>query len=75
MMERKIKLNPTEANEFVRVASKCDFDVDIAYNRFVIDAKSILGVLALDFNNVLTVKCNGYSAEFDKFLKKFALVS
>ena len=53
--ECKIKLNLNDACEFVQKASKCDFDIDIFYNRFVIDAKSILGVLGLDFSKELTV--------------------
>ena len=33
-MSKKIRLNATEdVKEFVKAASKCDFDVDISYNR------------------------------------------
>ena len=47
MVERQIKLTAKEdVKEFVNEASKCDFDIDIFYNRVVIDAKSILGVLS-----------------------------
>ncbi len=74
-MERKIKLRPDEVKDFVAVATKYNFDIDISYNRYVVDAKSILGVLALDLNNILTVTCNGYNAEFDSFLQRFAMVS
>lgn len=49
MVVRKISLGPVEARELVKIASKCDFDIDISYNRYTVDAKSILGVLALDF--------------------------
>ena len=42
MVERHIRLNETEdVKEFVNEAAKCDFDIDISYNRIVIDAKSI----------------------------------
>ena len=48
MSQSKIKLNATEeVQEFVNAATRCDFDVDVYYNRFLIDAKSILGVLSL----------------------------
>ena len=48
-MSKKIRLNATEdVKEFVKAASKCDFDVDISYNRILIDAKSILGILSMD---------------------------
>ena len=38
---------------------------------FLIDAKSILGVLSLDLTRELTVDCHGESREFDRTLKKF----
>jgi len=72
MSQSKIKLNATEeVQEFVNAASRCDFDID--YNRFLIDAKSILGVLSLDLTRELTVDCHGESREFDRTLKKFAV--
>lgn len=74
MAQSKIKLNATEeVQEFVNAATRCDFDVDVYYNRFLIDAKSILGVLSLDLTKVLTVDCHGESKEFNRTLKKFAV--
>ena len=74
MQERKIKLNAAEdVKEFVRSASQCDFDVDICYNRVLIDAKSLLGVMSMDLNRELIVKCRGDSGEFDRVLSKFAV--
>ena len=74
MSQSKIKLNATEeVQEFVNAATRCDFDVDVYYNRFLIDAKSILGVLSLDLTKVLTVDCHAESKEFNRTLKKFAV--
>ena len=74
MVERQIKLTANEdVKEFVNQASKCDFDIDVFYNRVVIDAKSILGVLSMDLTKVLTVRCNGHDERFDEFLNKFAV--
>ena len=74
MSQSKIKLNATEeVQEFVNAATRCDFDVDVYYHRFLIDAKSILGVLSLDLTKVLTVDCHGESKEFNRTLKKFAV--
>ena len=70
----KIKLNETkEVEEFVAAAGKCDFDIDIFYNRFVIDAKSILGILSIDLTKELTVKYYGENKEFNHTLQKFAI--
>ena len=72
--QSKIKLNATEdVEEFVKAATKCDFDIDIFYNRIMIDAKSILGILSMDLTKILTVNCHGTSKEFNKTLKKFAV--
>ncbi len=68
MTERKIMLRYDDAKTFVDMASKCEFDIDIAYNRYTVDAKSILGVLGLNFNQVLTVRYAGYNDEFEKLL-------
>lgn len=73
VMQHRIKLRPDEVVNFVSAASKCIYDVDISYNSYIVDAKSIVGVLGLNFNQVLTVAYNGYDAEFEKYLKKFAV--
>lgn len=73
VMQHRIKLRPDEVRDFVSAASKCIYDVDISYNSFIVDAKSIIGVLGLNFNQVLTVAYNGYDAEFEKYLKNFAV--
>lgn len=72
-MQHRIKLRPDEVKDFVIAAEKCTFDIDISYNSFIVDAKSIIGVMGLNFNQVLTVSCNGYDADFEKYLQKFAV--
>ena len=73
MAQSKIKLNATEeVQEFVNAASRCDFDIDVSYNRIVIDAKSLLGILSMDLTRVLTVRCYGESQRFNEVMTKFA---
>lgn len=73
-MNATIKLNsPNEVQEFVRAASKCNFDIDIFYNRFIVDAKSLLGVLSMDLTKALSVCCQGYDHNFETILKKYAI--
>ena len=38
MRERKIKMTPADVQNFVNEASKCDFDIDISYNHYTVDA-------------------------------------
>ena len=64
-MQRNIRLGLDEVKGFVEAAGKCEFDIDIFYNHYTVDAKSILGVYGLDLTKVLTVSCNGYDAEFE----------
>ena len=74
MVEHQIRLNAAEdVREFVNAASKCDFDIDNFYNRIIIDAKSILGILSMDLTKNLTVKCYGENPHFNEVIAKFAV--
>lgn len=75
MMRRRIKLRLDEVKAFVEAASNCDFDIDVSYNSFTVDAKSIVGVLGLDLKQTLTVTYNGYDPQFEEALDHYALVS
>ncbi len=73
LIKRHITLEPNQVNDFVQAATKCDFDVDIHYNRYVVDAKSILGVFGLDLTQPLTVEYRGYNKNFETFLNAMAV--
>jgi phosphocarrier protein HPr len=76
VMDKKYQIRlkaTTDVKDFVSAAEKCDFDIDVFYNRVVIDAKSILGVLSLDLTKVLTVQFGGQDSQFESLLKKYAV--
>lgn len=74
MTQRKIRLSATDdVKDFVNAAGKCDFDIDVQYNRVVIDAKSILGVLSMDLTRDLTVKYGGKNPSFENILEKYSV--
>ena len=73
MKETRIRLNMDDVHDFVKAATKCDFDIDVRYNRFLVDAKSILGVLSMDLTRELTVRCYGESKRFNEVMAKFAV--
>ena len=73
--KKNIMLRPNQVQDFVNAATKRDFDVDIYYNRYVVDAKSILGVFGLDLTQTLTVEYRGYNSEFENFLQTLAIAS
>ena len=75
MMQRRIRLRLEEVKDFVTAASRCDFDIDVFYNRVTVDAKSIVVVLGLDLNQILTVAYNGYDPDFEKVINRLALAS
>ena len=74
-MVKTIRLTPDDVQHFVEVTSRCDFDIDISYNRYVVDAKSFLGVYGLDFRSPLTVSYEGYDAELEELLQELSLAS
>ncbi len=76
MNRKHIMLKDVEdAKKFVTVANQCDFDIDVYYNRTIIDAKSILGVLSLDLTQELTVDYAGSTPELESFLDQHARLS
>ena len=40
---------------FVNVVSVCDGDFDLSSGRYVVDAKSIMGIFSLDLSKTLTL--------------------
>lgn len=73
IIKKHIMLNPNQVKDFVSAATKCDFDVDIYYNRYVVDAKSILGVFGLDLTRPLTVEYSGYNKNFEQYLNGLSI--
>ena len=73
-MTSKIRFRETEdVKEFVAAACRCNFDIDVCYNRITVDAKSIMGVLSMDLSHDVEVRCHGEDAAFNKLLQKFAV--
>ncbi len=73
MTEYKIKLTQNQVSDFVRAAENCDCDIDIFYNRFIVDAKSILGVLSLDLTKDLTIRMAERDANFEQHIRQYAV--
>ena len=49
MVEKKIHVNSLdEARMLVNNTMLCDFDIDLVSGRYVVDAKSIMGVFSLE---------------------------
>ena len=63
---------PEEVQEFVSAAASCEFDVDLRYDRVIVDAKSFLGVLSL-LSHPVMVFCQGENSNFNGLLEKYAV--
>lgn len=73
-MEYNIMLRPYEVREFVEAATKSDCYIDASSNNhFIVDAKSILGVLGLDLNRTIKVTVHGYDRVFEQFIRRYAV--
>ncbi len=59
---------------FVNIVNKYEFDVDLASGRYVVDAKSILGIYSLDLSKPIAVNIHAdddVSAKFVEEIKDF----
>lgn len=69
----KIRMDADRARRFVELASHCDFDVDVASCQsmgYVVDGKSVLGVLGLDMSNPMIVSFDGENADLEALLSE-----
>ena len=52
-------------------ACRCKFDIDVVSGRIVIDAKSILGMLSLNWEEELRVVYEEQDPHFENVLQKY----
>ena len=45
-----------DVKNFVNIVSRYDFDIDLASGRYVVDAKSIMGIFSLDLAKPIKVE-------------------
>ena len=57
-----------DVKEFVNVVNKYDFDVDLASGRYIVDAKSIMGIFSLDLSKPIKVEVHSDSDEAQAFI-------
>lgn len=58
-----------DVNEFVSIASLNKGDIDIRSGRYIVDGKSILGILSLNLSQPLTVDI--YDGDFASKVTRF----
>lgn len=74
MKSLEINLKMAEnVKEFVSIVSKYDYEIDLRSGRFIVDAKSILGIFSLDLSKPVIVEVHSNSCDdLIEELKKFA---
>lgn len=61
-----------DVKHFVDAASRCASEVDVLSGRYVIDAKSIMGLFSLDLSKPVQVEFHGGEAEGAAFRQEIA---
>ncbi len=61
-----------EIQEFNCIVSQYEYEIDMVSGRYVIDAKSLMGILSLDLSKPVTIQMQGTpDREFLEKMKKF----
>jgi len=45
-----------DVKDFVNISNKYDFDIDLTSGRYIVDAKSIMGIFSLDLSKAIKVE-------------------
>ena len=54
MIKKKVIMgNVANVQEFNRICSRMDFDLDLCQGKYLVDAKSIMGIFSLDLERPL----------------------
>lgn len=65
--------NPNEVLDFVNKVVKYPFDMDLSRGSIVVDAKSLLGIMNLGFNQIVNLKvyaeeCEELCQDIEKYI-------
>ena len=73
----KIKLKYEDLKEFIKITTSFESSIDRMKDRYVVDARSIMGIISLDFTQARTVVIHSVNEDeivrFYDEMKKFAI--
>lgn len=73
----KIKLKYEDLKEFIQITTSFESNIDMIKDRYVIDAKSLLGILSLDFTQPTMVVIHSVNEDeivrFYDAMKRFTI--
>lgn len=65
-------LSIVDVKNFVNIVNKFEFDVDLVSGRYVVDAKSLMGIFSLDLSKPITMRVYTEDTQIvEKELKEF----
>ena len=68
-----ISLNSIDkVKTFVNLINQFDYDFDLVSGRYVIDAKSIMGIFSLDLSKPITLNIHADDANVEEVMSKLA---
>lgn len=71
MVISKVSLtNIDTVKSFVNVVTKIDADIDLASGRFVVDAKSLLGIFSIDLSQPIELRIHADEKEANEILRQ-----
>jgi len=59
-----------DVKNFVNVVTKYDFEIDLTSGRYIVDAKSIMGIFSLDLSK--PIKVEAHSEDCEQLLSELA---
>jgi phosphotransferase system HPr-like phosphotransfer protein len=74
MVTKKIRLSTmTDIKTFVNYCTKFGADIDLIAGRYIVDAKSIMGIISLDLSHPIVMQiqtddCDEFLADVDSFI-------
>lgn len=60
----------SDIKTFVNIVNKYEFDVDLTSGRYVVDAKSIMGIFSLDLSKPIKVDVHAEDENAEKFVEE-----
>lgn len=62
-----------DVKDFVNIVNKYEFDIDLSSGRYVVDAKSIMGIFSLDLSKPIKVEaytddCGAFCEDIKKYI-------
>ena len=61
-----------DVKNFVNIVNAFDFDIDLVSGRYVVDAKSIMGIFSLELSKPIIARVySGDTEKFEKDIKDF----